>query len=78
MGDLIGFEGYLNTSTPWDFDEHNAVWKSDRRYHDFQIDNDRSEQCEYPTFWTEKGERVGKNVTEKFVSCRKSDFDQVC
>ncbi|KAI9790086.1 MAG: hypothetical protein M1816_005556 [Peltula sp. TS41687] len=76
MGDLIGFEGYLNTSTPFDYDEHDAVWKSDRIYHDFQINNERSGHCEYPRFWTETGQRVGKNVTERFVSCRESDFDQ--
>lgn len=73
---IQGFEGYLNTTTPFSFDEHNAIWKSDRRYHDFQVSDDYISDCEYPRFWTEFGEAVGRNVTEKLKGCRESDFDQ--
>lgn len=76
MGDLIGFEGYLNTSTPFDAGEHDVVWKSERRYHDFSQSDVELEKCEYPRFWDDKGHRV-TNLTDFFVGCRDSEFDQV-
>lgn len=39
LGDLIGFEGNLNVSTPLNYGEWNALWKTSRRYHDFDFDN---------------------------------------
>lgn len=78
MGDLIGFEGFLNTTTPFLFGEHNGVWKSDRRYLDFDMINEEYEgPCDYPRYWTEFGEVIGSNVTSHFTSCLQSDFDQV-
>jgi len=53
LGDLIGFEGYLNVSTPLSYTEHNALWKSSRRYHDFHINNTELDKCEYPRFWND-------------------------
>lgn len=50
MGDLIGFEGYLNTTTPFSVKEHKALWKTDRRYVDFDIGNDYNSTCDYPRF----------------------------
>jgi alpha-1,3-glucan synthase len=76
MGDLLGFEGYLNTTTPFSFTEHNAVWKSTRRYWDFYLGED-SVECEYPRFWDEHGDRIGDDVTSQMKTCRTSDFDQV-
>ena len=76
MGDLIGFEGYLNTSTPYDRGEHNALWKSERRYHDFTFGNDELAKCEYPRFYSADGLEV-TNLTTELVGCRDSDFDQV-
>jgi alpha-1,3-glucan synthase len=76
MGDLIGFDGYLNTSTPFSYQEHKAIWKTDRRYHDFNVSEDRFEQCQYPRFWTDSGEMVGRNVTDNLVGCLASEFDQ--
>jgi len=75
MGDLIGFEGYLNTSTPFDNREHNALWKSDRRYDDFTFGNDELAQCAYPRFYGDDGKEV-TNLTTELVGCRDSDFDQ--
>jgi alpha-1,3-glucan synthase len=75
MGDLLGFEGYLNTSAPFEPKEYNAVWKSDRRYHDFVQSNDRLDSCDYPRFWDSTGRPV-ENTTEYFVGCRDSEFDQ--
>lgn len=76
MGDLIGFEGYLNTTTPFSYTEHNGIWKSDRRYWDFEMSDEYIDHCDYPRFWTEFGIRVSRNVTENMVGCRASDFDQ--
>ncbi|KAK3385701.1 hypothetical protein B0H63DRAFT_501483 [Podospora didyma] len=76
MGDLIGFEGYLNTTTPFSFTEHKAIWKSSRRYWDFPIGDDTVSDCQYPRFWDERGEKVGSNVTSLMTSCLSSDFDQ--
>ena len=39
LGDLIGFEGNLNVSTPLNYREWDAMWKTSRRYHDFAFDN---------------------------------------
>ncbi|KAK1753174.1 family 5 putative glycoside hydrolase family 13/Glycosyltransferase [Echria macrotheca] len=77
MGDLIGFEGYLNETTPFSFTEHNAIWKSSRRYWDFQVSEERV-SCEYPRFWDETGVPVGTNVTSQMqeAGCLDSDFDQ--
>ena len=58
MGDLIGFEGFLNVSTPFYPHEHNVIWKSDRRYQDFHQSDDYLEECEYPRFWGDDGNRV--------------------
>jgi alpha-1,3-glucan synthase len=76
MGDLIGFEGFLNVSAPFRWDEHNAVWKSDRRYHDFKFGNSINNSCQYPPMYSEKGIFLG-NITDDLHTCRESDFDQV-
>ncbi|KAI9836233.1 MAG: hypothetical protein M1819_001570 [Sarea resinae] len=76
MGDLIGFEGYLNASTPYDPGEHNALWKTERHYHDFSFGNNELAKCEYPRFWDDDGHEVLKNGTEDLIGCRDSDFDQ--
>jgi alpha-1,3-glucan synthase len=75
-GDLIGFEGYLNTSAPFSFQEHVAVWKGPRRYWDFDISEQVVEDCHYPRFWDEFGNPVGSNVTDLMKTCLASDFDQ--
>ena len=53
LGDLIGFEGFLNVSTPLNYGEYNDIWKTSRRYHDFHFNNTELEVCdtEYPRFW---------------------------
>ncbi|TDZ61500.1 Cell wall alpha-1,3-glucan synthase mok13 [Colletotrichum trifolii] len=74
MGDLIGFQGYLNTSTPFLTEEHKVQWKTSRRYLDFDIGNEYNQSCEYPTFWFEDGTIV--DVSDKLKGCYNSDFDQ--
>ncbi len=76
MGDLIGFEGYLNSSTPFDPKEHKAIWKSSREYLDFSLSNEWNESCVYPQFWHESGYPVDEAVTSQLQGCYNSDFDQ--
>ncbi|ORY61497.1 alpha amylase [Pseudomassariella vexata] len=76
LGDLIGFNGYLNTSTPFLNEEHKVSWKSSRRYLDFDIGNEYNETCEYPTFWYEDGYKVNSTVQNSLKGCYNSDFDQ--
>jgi hypothetical protein len=76
MGDLLGFEGFLNVSTPFDAHEHNFVWKDTRRYHDFAPGDDWIPKCDYPRFWDAQGHLV-TNTSHLLVGCRDSEFDQV-
>ncbi|KAJ5247743.1 alpha-1-3-glucan synthase [Penicillium chermesinum] len=76
LGDLIGFEGYLNTTTPFSVKEHPTTWKSDRRYVDFDIGNTYNSTCDYPRFWYENGFPVNESMTAGLVGCYDSDFDQ--
>lgn len=76
MGDLLAFKGYENVTTPFAFEEHDALWKSDKRYWDFDFGNDFNESCEYPVFWDDTGYPYTTNVTDHFHGCRISDFDQ--
>lgn len=72
----MGFGAYRNTSTPFPPKEHNVIWKSERRYHDFVQSNDYLDKCEYPRFWSSLGRQVA-NTTDYCVGCRDSKFDQV-
>ncbi|KAG8525784.1 uncharacterized protein KY384_000544 [Bacidia gigantensis] len=78
LGDLIGFEGSLNVSTPLNYHEYNAMWKTSRRYHDFTFDNYEVDKCDtpYPRFYDDFGEEVSMNGTEHLIGCRQSEFDQ--
>jgi alpha-1,3-glucan synthase len=81
MGDLIGFEGFLNASTPFDTKEHKALYKSSVTYADFTIGNTYNANCEYPRFWNASGERVRPEDDSTFATlagCFNSEFDQVC
>lgn len=77
MSDLIGFEGYLNGTAPFKWDEHNAVYKTGRRYWDFDVSNDQNDDCNVPKFWNKDATMVGSNVTDNFKTCKKSEFDLV-
>jgi alpha-1,3-glucan synthase len=77
MGDLIGFQGYLNESTPFDTEEHPVLWKSERRYADFDIGYDYNQTCQFPRLWDESGYPVDQEVMEQFNGCYNGDFDQV-
>ncbi|KAL3455940.1 hypothetical protein BJX64DRAFT_53383 [Aspergillus heterothallicus] len=76
MGDLIGFDGHLNTTTPFSEKEHRAQWKTSRRYVDFDIGNNYNATCDYPRFWYENGYPVNASMISGLVGCYDSDFDQ--
>lgn len=76
MGDLLGFKGYLNETTPFSVHEYPVLWKSDRQYVDFHINNVWNDSCPYPRFWNETGLPVESYVTEQLKGCYDSDFDQ--
>lgn len=75
MGDLIGFEGYLNESAPFNPTEYKVLWKSSREYLDFSFGNTYNDTCEFPRFWNETGYPVDSSVYEMLVGCHDSDFD---
>ncbi|THH19637.1 hypothetical protein EUX98_g8730 [Antrodiella citrinella] len=79
MADLVGFDG-LNTSIPFDLNEHNAVWKDPtyfpwgfQEYKHFDIDNTYNNSCVMPTLWQDDGTVVDIG---KSSGCMQSDFDQ--
>ncbi|PYH95993.1 hypothetical protein BO71DRAFT_472854 [Aspergillus ellipticus CBS 707.79] len=76
MGDLIGFDGYLNETTPFSVNEYKTVWKSNREYVDFRPGNSYNKTCDYPRFWNETGWPVDASVRDELVGCYDSDFDQ--
>ncbi|KKK19324.1 hypothetical protein P175DRAFT_0501355 [Aspergillus ochraceoroseus IBT 24754] len=76
MGDLIGFEGHLNSTTPFSEKEYRTLWKTSRQYVDFRIGNTYNETCDYPRFWYENGYPVNESLISGLVGCYDSDFDQ--
>jgi alpha-1,3-glucan synthase len=76
MGDLLGFEGFLNSTTPFTLNEHKVQYKTDRTYLDFNYGNSYNETCDYPRFWLETGYPVGTDVTDQMKGCYNSEFDQ--
>ncbi|KAE9972211.1 hypothetical protein EG328_005136 [Venturia inaequalis] len=79
MGDLIGFEGFLNASAPFVPREHKALYKTSREYDDFKFSNNYKEDCNYPRFWNEAGQPVLRGSDPKFdelSGCYDSEFDQ--
>ncbi|KAG6914135.1 hypothetical protein DXG01_002246 [Tephrocybe rancida] len=82
MSDLIGFEGYLKTATPFDLNEHTALWKHPdnmpwnfTEYRDFSIINERNASCVFPTFWNANGTVVSSDTFSAAHGCLESDFD---
>jgi alpha-1,3-glucan synthase len=76
LGDLIGFDGYLNETAPFNIYEHKAVYKTDRTYLDFEMSNDWNETCLMPNFWNETGFPVDAAIQLQFRGCYSSEFDQ--
>lgn len=76
MGDLIGFDGHLNSTAPFNTKEYRALYKTDKEYHDFVFGNDYNETCEYPRFYDETGVRLAAANSSGLQGCYNSDFDQ--
>ncbi|KAJ5297808.1 hypothetical protein PENANT_c012G02402 [Penicillium antarcticum] len=76
MGDLLGFDGHLNSTTPFSEKEWKVQWKSNRHYVDFEMGNEYNASCDYPRFWYEDGKPVNASMTAELVGCYDSDFDQ--
>ncbi len=76
LGDLIGFDGYLNTTTPFTMAEHKVQYKTDLQYYDFEIGNNYNKTCDYPRFWNETGYPVEQYVIAQQNGCYDSEFDQ--
>ena len=76
MADLIGFDGFLNNTVPFDPKEHKVQWKTNQTYLDFKFDNTYKPSCEYPRFWNETGYPIDKNYKDQMKGCYNSDFDQ--
>lgn len=78
MSDVIGFEGYLNGSTPFEFHEHKAEWKSSDRYFDWEFGNTWHDECPYPypRFWDQGGHLIDDNNTAAMSGCMDSEFNQ--
>ncbi|KIK57781.1 glycosyltransferase family 5 protein [Collybiopsis luxurians FD-317 M1] len=79
MGDLIGFDGFINSTAPFDLNEYDGVWKHPdlapwnfTEYKDFQISNVRNDSCQTPNFWLDDA----TTVTVDTNGCLDSDFDQ--
>ena len=80
MSDLLGFDGFPNVTAPFKQYGYDVFWKSNITYLDFSFKNEYKEECEYPRFWNESGERVLATVDQKFsrlVGCFDSEFNQV-
>lgn len=79
MADLIGFEGFSNATAPFQQQGYEVFWKSNTTYLDFSFQNVYREECKYPRFWNESGQRVLGSLDQNFsklTGCFDSEFDQ--
>jgi alpha-1,3-glucan synthase len=79
MGDMIGFDGHLNSSTPFSLEEYEVQWKLPpyapwgfETYPDWNFTNTYNDSCVYPIFWQDDGTIVDPGKT----GCYASNFDQ--
>jgi alpha-1,3-glucan synthase len=79
MADLLGFEGFLNSTAPLNPLEYRTVWKEDQKYFDFSPSNQYKKECKYPIFYSEVGVPIGNEADflSQLKGCYDSDFDQV-
>ena len=78
MSNLFAFQGYLNSSAPWSFTEHNMEYTSERVYRDYKHSNNFEDKCSipYPRFWDQDGHLINDENTQAMIGCMDSDFDQ--
>jgi alpha-1,3-glucan synthase len=79
VADLLRFEGFLNSTAPVNPHEYKTVWKSDRHYFDFAVEEDYKEECKYSIFYNESGHPVINGIDylfDQLRGCVDSEFDQ--
>ena len=76
MGDLLAMKGFENQTVPFDWNEYDASYKSDRQYLDFKLDDTVNISCKYPKIWGDNGYLLNASVTDSETGCRQSEFDQ--
>ncbi|KAI9766186.1 MAG: Cell wall alpha-1,3-glucan synthase ags1 [Geoglossum simile] len=76
LGDLLGFDGFLNASAPFKQSEYKVQYKTSRAYNDFRPGSEYLPRCSYPRFWGIDGLPLGKKITDTFKGCYDSEFDQ--
>lgn len=76
LADLVGFVGFLNTSTTFSLYEHDAEWKTEQTYPDFTFTNAINENCTMPTFWGDDGGPVAIQMKSCYDSYVKDDHVQ--
>ena len=76
MGNLLAFNGHVNDTAPFRWDEYDTLWKTERQYLDFTVTNDWNETCEFPRMWDSHANPVGEDILQHQRSgCRANDFD---
>lgn len=70
MGNLLGFQGTMNKTAAFQWDEYDYEWMSSRRYVDF-APGDETVDCTYPRMWDDDGWLYNHTQT----TCRDSEFD---
>ncbi|KZT42041.1 glycoside hydrolase family 13/glycosyltransferase family 5 protein [Sistotremastrum suecicum HHB10207 ss-3] len=80
MADMIAFDGFVNSSAPFDLNEYNTIWKDPdyapwgiNQYADFNISNAHNASCVLPTMWQDDGTIIAVESTN---GCYASEFDQ--
>jgi alpha-1,3-glucan synthase len=76
LSNLIGFQGHLNGSAPFEASEYNVEWVTERQYADFSFGNTWNDTCEFPKFWYEDGYPLTSGGVQDLGGCYNSDFDQ--
>ncbi|KAJ3045031.1 Cell wall alpha-1,3-glucan synthase ags1 [Rhizophlyctis rosea] len=51
LADWVGYEGYVNVSTPFTMDPYRAIYKTPYSYADFNISGEWDYNCQIPRFW---------------------------
>jgi alpha-1,3-glucan synthase len=51
LGDLTYFDGFLNQTAPLSLRGYDMIYRSNKTYQDFELTNDRIENCEWPKFY---------------------------
>ncbi|KAM0701921.1 hypothetical protein Q7P35_010831 [Cladosporium inversicolor] len=78
MANMFAFEGFENSSAPFNFNEYDLHYKGEEVYRDFHQSNDFDKECDvpFPKFWNQEGKQYDDVNMTKFKGCMDSDFNQ--